>query len=78
MKLLTYLIYTLLITCILACGGPKWGKNKEMREKRIEMRDSLKELHPDSIVKYREIRWTEKKAKIDAKFDSLKIAKEIN
>ena len=70
MKLLTYLIYTLLITCMLACGGPKWGKN------RIEMRDSLKELHPDSIVKYREIRWTEKKAKIDAKFDSLKAEKE--
>jgi len=69
MKLLTYLIYTLLITCMLACGGPKWGKNKEMR-------DSLKELHPDSIVKYREIRWTEKKAKIDAKFDSLKAEKE--
>jgi hypothetical protein len=40
------------------------------------MRDSLKELHPDSIVKYREIRWTEKKAKIDAKFDSLKAEKE--
>ena len=65
MKLLTYLIYTLLITCMLACGGPKYKKKKEMR-------DSLRQLHPDSIVKYREIRWAEKKAKIDAKFDSLK------
>jgi len=76
MKLLTYLIYTLLITCMLACGSPKWKKKKEMREKRIEMRDSVKTLHPDTIVKYREIRWEEKKAKIDAKFDSLKAKKE--
>ena len=76
MKLLTYLIYTLLITCMLACGSPKWKKKKEMREKRIEMRDSVRTLHPDTIVKYREIRWTEKKAKIDAKFDSLKAEKE--
>ena len=76
MKLLTYLIYTLLITCMLACGSPKWKKKKEMREKRIEMRDSMRTLHPDTIVKYREIRWTEKKAKIDAKFDSLKAEKE--
>lgn len=76
MKLLTYLIYTLLITCMLACGSPKWKKKKEMREKRIEMRDSVRMLHPDTIVKYREIRWTEKKAKIDARFDSLKAKKE--
>ena len=40
------------------------------------MKDSLKTLHPDSIRKYREIRWEEKKAKIDAKFDSLKVKKE--
>ena len=78
MKLLTYLIYTLLITCMLACGSPKWKKKKEMRKKRIEMRDSVRTLHPDTIVKYREIRWTEKKAKIDAKFDRLKAKKEIN
>jgi len=57
---------------MLACGSPKWKKKKEMREKRIEMRDSVRTLHPDTIVKYRETRWTEKKAKIDAKFDSLK------
>ena len=63
MKLLTYLIYTLLITCMLACGGPKYKKKKEMREKRIEMRDSLRQLHPDSIVKYRDKRWARKKKK---------------
>ena len=63
MKLLTYLIYTLLITCMLACGSPKWKKKKEMRKKRIEMRDSLKLEHPDSIVKYRDKRWARKKKK---------------
>ena len=78
MKLLTYLIYTLLITCMLACGGSKYKNKHEFRKKRIEMRDSVRTLHPDTIVKYREIRWTEKKAKIDAKFDSLKAKKEIN
>tara|TARA_R100001594_G_scaffold135048_1_gene176518 strand:+ start:515 stop:739 length:225 start_codon:yes stop_codon:yes gene_type:complete len=70
MKLLTHLIYTLLITSMLACGG------NDKRKKRMEMRDSLKTLHPDSIVKYREARWEDKKAKIDAKFDSLKVAKD--
>ena len=74
MKLLTYLIYTLLITCVLACG-PRHGGKKEMRTKRIEKRDRMKALHPDTIIKYREIRWEEKKAKIDARFDSLKAVK---
>ena len=41
----------------------------------MEKRDSIKALHPDTIVKYREVRWEKKKAKIDAKFDSLKTAK---
>ena len=72
MKLLTYLIYTLLIACFLACGP---NKKRKVRKERMEMRDSMKTLHPDTIVKYREIRWEEKKAKIDAKFDSLKVKK---
>ena len=63
MKLLTYLIYTLLITCMLACGGSKYKNKYELREKRIEMRDSLKLEHPDSIVKYRDKRWARKKKK---------------
>lgn len=74
MKLLTYLIYTLLALHFMGCN-PKHDK-KGMRAKKIEMRDSLKNLHPDSIVKYREARWEEKKAKIDAKFDSLKVVKD--
>ena len=63
MKLLTYLIYTLLITCMLACGGSKYKNKYELREKRIEMRDSLKLEHPDSIVKYRDKRLARKKKK---------------
>jgi hypothetical protein len=74
MKLLTYLIYTLLAFYFIGCN-PKHDK-RGMRAKKIEMRDSLKTLHPDTIVKYREIRWEEKKAKIDAKFDSLKAKKD--
>ena len=78
MKLLTYLIYTLLITCMFACGGRKHKTKPEFIRERIEKRDSMKTLHPDTIVKYREIRWEEKKAKVDAKFDSLRAKKEIN
>ena len=63
MKLLTYLIYTLLITCMLACGGSKYKNKHEFRKKRIEMRDSLKLEHPDSIVKYRDKRLARKKKK---------------
>ena len=74
MKLITYLIYTLLAFYFIGCN-PKHDK-RGMRAKKIEMRDSLKTLHHDSIRKYREIRWEEKKAKIDAKFDSLKVKKE--
>jgi len=56
MKLITYII---LFMGIMACSEHK-GK-KEMRAKRIEMRDSLKTLHPDSIVKYRGKKRADKK-----------------
>ena len=71
MKLITYLIYTLLAFYFIGCN-PKHDK-RGMRAKKIEMKDSLKNLHPDSIIKYREARWEKKKAIIDAKFDSLKL-----
>ena len=74
MKLLTYLIYTLLALHFMGCDGTYKSKH-EFRKERMEKRDSIKALHPDSIVKYREVRWENKKAKIDAKFDSLKTAK---
>jgi uncharacterized short protein YbdD (DUF466 family) len=71
MKKLTYLLYVLLALHFVGCGAPHKSKREFIKE-RIEKRDSVKALHPDTIVKYREIRWEEKKAKIDAKFDSLK------
>ena len=51
MKLITYLIYTLLAFYFIGCN-PKHDK-RGMRAKKIEMKDSLKTLHPDSIIKYR-------------------------
>tara|TARA_X000001382_G_scaffold38230_1_gene25575 strand:- start:857 stop:1087 length:231 start_codon:yes stop_codon:yes gene_type:complete len=74
MKLLTYLIYTLLALHFMGCKGEYKSKH-QFRKDRIEKRDSIKMLHPDSIRKYREIRWSEKKEKIDAKFDSLEAVK---
>ena len=75
MKLLTYLIYTLLALHFMGCKGEYKSKH-QFRQERMEKRDSIKMLHPDTIVKYREIMWTERKNKIDAKFDSMKIARD--
>ena len=62
MKLLTILIYTLLITCIIACGPKKSHKRKmEWKKHKIEQNDSLKRHHPDSIVKYRDKRYAKRK-----------------
>ena len=62
MKLLTYLIYTLLIACFLACGPkPSHKRKMEWKKNKIEQRDSLKQYHPDSFVKYREKRMVRKK-----------------
>ena len=64
MKLLTYLIYTLLIACFLACGPkPSHKRKMEWKKHKLEQRDSLKLEHPDSIVKYRDKRWARKKKK---------------
>tara|TARA_Y100000593_G_scaffold81708_1_gene153007 strand:- start:328 stop:510 length:183 start_codon:yes stop_codon:yes gene_type:complete len=57
----------------MGCDGT-YKTKQEFRKERMEKRDSM--LHPDTIRKYREIKWEKKKAKIDAKFDSLKIAKD--
>jgi len=67
MKLLTYLIYTLLITCMFACGDSKRKNKREFIKERMEVRDSLKTLHPDSIVKYRDKRVARKKKDCCAK-----------
>jgi len=60
---------------MFACGNRKHKNKREFIKERIEKRDSMKTLHPDTIIKYREIRWEEKKAKIDARFDSTKVAR---
>jgi len=75
MKLLTYLLYMLLALHFVGCKGKHKSKREFIKE-RIEKRDSMKTLHPDTIVKYRKIRWEEKKAKIDARFDSLKVKRD--
>ena len=71
-RLLSILLAITLAIITEGCDQPKW----KHKERKMEMKDSLKTLHPDSIRKYREIKWTEKKAKIDAKFDSLRVAKD--
>jgi uncharacterized short protein YbdD (DUF466 family) len=60
---------------MFACGNRKHKNKREFIKERIEKRDSMKTLHPDTIIKYREIRWEEKKARIDARFDSAKVAR---
>jgi hypothetical protein len=74
MKKFSIIIAALAMGSILvsACDNKKWKK----RQDRKEWEDSMKLEHPDSIVKYREIRWTERKNKIDAKFDSMKVARD--
>ena len=72
MKLLTLLIYTLLITCIIACGPKKSHKRKmEWKKHKIEQNDSIKRHHPDSIVKYRDKRWAKRKKRGEHKNDSI-------
>ena len=74
MKKFSIIIAALAMVSILvsACDNKKWKKRQDIKE----WRDSMKLEHPDSIVKYREIMWTERKNKIDAKFDSMKIARD--
>ena len=66
MKLLTYLIYTLLITCFLACGPkPSHKRKMEWKKHKMEQRDSVRNYHPDSLVKYRDKRVAMRKKKKD-------------
>ena len=66
MKLLTYLIYTLLITCFLACGPkPSHKRKMEWKKHKLEQRDSIRNYHPDSLVKYRDKRVAMRKKKKD-------------
>ena len=72
MKILTLLIYTLLITCIIACGPKKSHKRKmDWKKHKIEKNDSIKKHHPDSIVKYREKRLAKRKKRGGYRKDSI-------
>tara|TARA_R100001244_G_scaffold117349_1_gene87304 strand:- start:604 stop:831 length:228 start_codon:yes stop_codon:yes gene_type:complete len=61
MKLLTYLLYTLLIATFFGCGNPHKKRKMEWKKHKIEQRDSIKKHHPDSIVKYRDKRYAKRK-----------------
>jgi len=72
MKLLTLLIYTLLIACMVACGPKKSHKRKmEWKKHKMEQKDSIRNYHPDSIVKYREKRLARRKKHAEHKNDSI-------
>ena len=72
MKILTLLIYTLLITCIIACGPkPSHKRKMEWKKHKIEKNDSIKRHHPDSIVKYRDKRLAKRKKRGEHKNDSI-------
>ena len=54
MKKLTYLLYMLLALHFVGCKSDYKSK-REFRKERIEKRDSLRTLYPDTLVKHKEI-----------------------
>jgi len=62
MKKLTYLLYTLLALHFVGCKSDYKSK-REFRKERIEKRDSLRTLYPDTLVKHTEIKFDSLKAK---------------
>jgi len=48
MKLLTYLLYTLLIATFLSCGNPHKHKKMKMKKHKMEMRMKNDTIHTDS------------------------------
>ena len=71
MKLLTYLLYTLLIATFFSCGHPNKKRKMEWKKHKIEKNDSLKRHHPDSIVKYKDKRYAKRKKRSEHKNDSI-------
>ena len=49
MKLLTYLLYTLLIATFFSCGNPHKKKKMKMKKHRMEYRMKNDTIHNDSI-----------------------------
>jgi hypothetical protein len=48
MKLLTYLLYTLLIATFFSCGHPQKKKKWKMKKHKMEMRMKNDTIHTDS------------------------------
>ena len=61
MKLLTYLLYTLLITAFFSCGNPHKKKKMKMKKHKMEMRMKNDTIHTDSVRQARIKMWKEKK-----------------
>lgn len=61
MKLLTYLLYTLLITAFFSCGYPQKKRKAEWKKHKIEQRMKNDTIHSDSIKKERIKIWKERK-----------------
>ena len=68
MKLLTYLLYTLLISTFFSCGNPHKKKKMKMKHK-MEMRMKNDTIHTDSAKQVRMKMWREKRK---SKRDSIK------
>jgi hypothetical protein len=60
MKLLTYLLYTLLITAFFSCGNPHKKRKMKMKHK-MEMRMKNDTIHTDSAKQVRMKMWKERK-----------------
>jgi len=59
MKLLTYLLYTLLIATFFSCGHPQKKRKAEWKKHKIEMGNDT--IHNDSMKQERMKMWKEKK-----------------
>jgi len=59
MKLLTYLLYTLLIATFFGCGNPH--KKKKMKKHKMEYRMKNDTISNDSVRQARIKMWKEKK-----------------
>ena len=60
MKLLTYLLYTLLIATFFSCGNPHKKKKMKMKH-RMEYRMKNDTIHTDSAKQVRMKMWREKR-----------------
>jgi len=69
------IILLLIIIFVASCGNPRHKTKEDRRQYRDSIRKAEK-LHPDTIIANRDRLWGRKKARIDAKFDSLRAEKD--